>query len=51
MQLTVAQLTKPQHSIESEGLLMFTQEPETGLYPAPAQSSPIFPAYLRSIVI
>jgi hypothetical protein len=45
MQLTVAQSTKPQHSMESEGSLMCSQEPATGSYPAPAESSPIFAAY------
>jgi hypothetical protein len=39
MQLTVAQSTKPQHSMESEGSLMCSQEPVTGPYPAPVKSN------------
>jgi hypothetical protein len=51
MQLTVAQSTKPQHYTESEGSLMWSQEPVTGPHPEPAESSPIFAVYLRSILL
>jgi hypothetical protein len=40
-----------QHSMEPEGSLPCSQEPSTGPYSEPDQSSPYHPMYLRSILI
>jgi hypothetical protein len=41
----------PQHFMEPEGSIQCSQEPSTGPYPEPYQSTPFHPISLRSILI